>query len=184
MVYRTNTDNGRRSTFLTKDELQNISISMRNSATNLYRLLDNLLEWARMQQGLIPFNPKELELLPIVDEIIMMMAESAKRKGIEMTSNISTDLLVYADVYILQTVIRNLVSNAVKFTRKGGRINVSAKATNDFGVEILVKDTGIGMSRKIVDNLFRLDVQTNRKGTEGELSTGLDCCFAKSLWKT
>lgn len=167
--------------FLTKDELQNIAISMRNSATNLYRLLDNLLEWARMQQGLISFNPKKLELLPIVDEIIMMMVEPAKRKEIKITADISADTDVYADNYILQSVIRNLVSNAVKFTRKGGEINVSAKALNDVGVEISVRDTGIGMSPKIVDNLFKLSVQTNRKGTEGELSTGLGLLLCKEF---
>jgi len=167
--------------FLTKDELQNIAISLRSSATNLYRLLENLLEWARMQQGLISFNPKKLELLPIVDEIIMMMVEPAKRKGIEITSDISADMLVYTDNYILQTVIRNLISNAVKFTRKGGKINVSAKALDNFGVEISVRDTGIGMSPKMVDNLFKLDVQTNRKGTDGELSTGLGLLLCKEF---
>jgi PAS domain S-box-containing protein len=167
--------------FLTKDELQNLAFSMRNSATNLYRLLDNLLEWARMQQGLISFNPKKLELLPIVDEIIMMMVEPAKRKEIKITADISADAVVYADIYILQTVIRNLVSNAVKFTHKGGEINVSAKAVNGFGVEISVTDTGIGMSPKMVNNLFKLDVQTNRKGTEGELSTGLGLMLCKEF---
>jgi PAS domain S-box-containing protein len=167
--------------FLTKDELRNIAISMRSSATNLYRLLDNLLEWARMQQGLILFNPKKLELLPIVDETILMMVEPAKRKGIEISSDISADTVVYADNYMLQSVIQNLVSNAVKFTRKGGKINVLAKAIDDFGVEILVNDTGIGMSPKMVDNLFKLDVQTNRKGTEGELSTGLGLLLCKEF---
>jgi hypothetical protein len=90
-------------------------------------------------------------------------------------------MVVYADIYILQAVIRNLVSNAVKFTRKGGKINVSAKALDDFSVEISVMDTGIGMSPKMVDNLFKLDVQTNRKGTDGELSTGLGLLLCKEF---
>jgi CheY-like chemotaxis protein len=122
-----------------------------------------------------------LELLPIVDETILMMVEPAKRKGIEISSDISADTVVYADNYMLQSVIQNLVSNAVKFTRKGGKINVLAKAIDDFGVEILVNDTGIGMSPKMVDNLFKLDVQTNRKGTEGELSTGLGLLLCKEF---
>lgn len=167
--------------YLTKDELQNIAISMRNSATNLYRLLDNLLEWARMQQGLIPFNPKELDLFPIVDEIIMMMMELSKRKGIEITCNISENLVVFADINMLQTVTRNLVSNAVKFTRNRGKISISAKGTNDSNVEISVEDSGIGMSHKMIDNLFKLDVQTNRKGTEGEPSTGLGLLLCKEF---
>jgi PAS domain S-box-containing protein len=166
---------------LTKAELQNIAIGMRNSANNLYRLLDNLLEWARMQQGLILFNPKMLELAPIVEENITMISEMAKRKEIEATYDIPCNLVVFADSNILQTVIRNLVSNAVKFTLKGGKISISAKATGDDSVEIAVRDTGIGMNPKMIENLFRLDVQTNRKGTDGEPSTGLGLLLCKEF---
>jgi len=120
-------------------------------------------------------------LLPVVDESIAMMLESAKSKGIEIAYVIPDDLVVFADSNILQTVIRNLVSNAVKFTPKGGKISVSAKATGDKGVQISIKDTGIGMSPKMVDNLFRLDVQTNRKGTDGEPSTGLGLMLCKEF---
>ena len=166
---------------LTRDEIRDLAVSMQNSATNLFRLLENLLEWARIQQGLIPFNPKVVELLPIINESIALVLESAKSKGIEIAYDIPDDLAVFADSNILQTVIRNLVSNAVKFTPKGGKISVSAKATSDKGVQISIKDTGIGMSPKMVDNLFRLDVQTNRKGTEGEHSTGLGLLLCKEF---
>ena len=110
-----------------------------------------------------------------------MMLESAKSKGIEIACNVPVEIEVFADNHILQTVIRNLVSNAVKFTPKGGKISVSAEATSDKGVQISIKDTGIGMSPKMVDNLFRLDVQTNRKGTEGEPSTGLGLMLCKEF---
>ncbi|MCX6240093.1 MAG: HAMP domain-containing sensor histidine kinase [Bacteroidia bacterium] len=144
-------------------------------------MLENLLEWAKMQQGLIPFDPKTVELPPIVDECISMMLEPAKNKGIEIAYDIPEDLVVFADSNILQTIIRNLVSNAVKFTSKGGKVSLSAKDTGNKSVEISISDTGIGMSQKMIDNLFRLDVQTNRKGTEGEPSTGLGLLICKEF---
>lgn len=166
---------------LTLDQIQEFSLAMRNSATNLYRLLENLLQWSRMKQGLIPFNPELMRLLLVVDECIEIMIEPAKNKGIDLTSDIPKNLKVFADNNILQTVIRNLVSNAVKFTQKGGKISVSAKAIGDKSVEISIKDNGIGMSQSMVDNLFRLDVKINREGTEGEPSCGLGLLLCKEF---
>ena len=154
-------------------EVQNISVRMRDSATNLFRLLENLLEWALMQQSLIPFKPNVQELRPIVAESIWMTLEYAKNKDIEISYTIPDNLSVFADRNMLQTVIRNLASNALKFTPKGGKVSLLAKDSGDMNVEISIRDTGIGMSQKIIDNLFHIDVRTNRKGTEGEYSSGL-----------
>ena len=166
---------------LTSEEIKDFTLSMRNSAADMFRLLENLLEWARMQQGLITFNREIAQLAPIVDESIAIILEPAKIKGIEINLDIPDDITVFADRNILQTVIRNIVSNAVKFTPKGGRIRVSAKAANHSNIEISIKDTGIGMSNKMIDDLFRLDVQTNRKGTDGEPSTGLGLLLCKDF---
>jgi signal transduction histidine kinase len=166
---------------MTIDQIQQITLSMENSATGLYQLLENLLEWARMQQGLIPFDPKPVEILPEVEESVVMILESAKSKEIEITYDIPNDLAVFADSKMLQFVIRNLVSNAVKFTHKGGKINVSAKAKNNNRVLISIKDSGIGMSSGMVDHLFRLDSQINRNGTEGEPSSGLGLTLCKEF---
>jgi signal transduction histidine kinase len=154
-------------------QIQEIALNMSKSANNLYRLLENLLHWSSMQQGVIHFNPETIKLLPVVDESIAMILEPAKVKGIEIHCNIPDDVVVFADTNLLQTVIRNLVSNAIKFTRKGGKVNLSAKATSDSNIEISVHDTGIGMSQKLLGDLFKLDVKTSRKGTNGEPSTGL-----------
>lgn len=166
---------------LTMDRIQVYVQSMKDSATSLFSLLENLLKWARQQQGLIPFNPELTRLLPFIDENVFIAKEYAKNKEIEITYDIPHDLKVFADTNMIQTVIRNLVSNAVKFTPKGGNISISAKATGDKGVEISIKDTGIGMNSAIVDNLFRLDVRTNRKGTDGEPSTGLGLLLCKEF---
>ncbi|MFA6270959.1 MAG: PAS domain-containing sensor histidine kinase [Candidatus Paceibacterota bacterium] len=166
---------------LTIDQILKISVNMRNSATNLFRLLENLLQWSRMQQGLIPFDPKVVKLLPLANECIEMHLASAKIKGIEITIDFPSDMEVLADSDMLQTVIRNLVSNAIKFTPIGGRINFSAKTDNDKTIEISISDTGIGMGQEMIGNLFRLDVQANRRGTEGEPSSGLGLLLCKEF---
>lgn len=166
---------------LTMSEINEIAVSLRSSAINLFRLLENLLQWSRMQQGLILFNPSIIPLAAITDESITMVLESAKKKEIVILNNIPEDLQVFADIHFLQTIIRNLVSNAVKFTPHGGKIILSAKAVDDKNVEISVEDTGIGMCRTMVDRLFRLDFQTGRIGTDGELSTGLGLLLCKEF---
>lgn len=160
---------------------QNLAVSMNKSATNLYRLLENLLQWSQMQNEALPFHPEFISLQLILDESMLMVHEPAKNKGIEVTSTVPGDLLVFADVNMLQTIVRNLIFNAVKYSFSGGSVNLSAITTGDQSLELSVQDTGIGMSRAILDNLFRLDVRTGRKGTDGEPSTGLGLLLCKEF---
>lgn len=164
---------------LTMEEIQEYSLTLRKSATNLYSLLENLLLWSRMQQGSIPFNPQSWLMFQIVEEFLTM--ESANNKGITIVYEIPDQIAVWADKNMLETIIRNLISNAVKFTPKGGKISISAKVLHDQSIEISVKDTGIGMSPSMVGDLFKLGVQTNRKGTEGEPSSGLGMLLCKEF---
>jgi len=166
---------------LTMEELQKMTSIMEKSATNLYGLLNNLLQWASMEQGLIPFNPEILKLLPMAKESLATIMEPAKNKEIELTINIPEETAVLTDKNMLQTILRNFVSNAVKFTPKRGQISVSAKTIDDKIVEIAISDSGIGMNHEMVENLFRPDVQMNRKGTEGEPSTGLGLLLCKEF---
>ena len=166
---------------LTMNEIQKMVTSMRNSATRLFRLLENLLEWSRMQQGLISVECQAVVLSETVAECLAALNLSAKIKGIEIENKIPDDITVFVDINILQTVIRNLVSNAIKFTPKFGTVELSAKATVHRMVEIVVKDSGIGMDRMMLENLFRIDVQTRRNGTEGEPSTGLGLLLCKEF---
>jgi len=166
---------------LTMAEVQDIAVSMKNSASNLFSLLENLLDWARIQQGSIPFRPEVVQVHSITSQIISTMLESAKNKGIDLVYHIPDNLEVFADSNMLQTIIRNLISNAVKFTSKGGKITVSAKSTPDNSVVISIKDTGIGMNKKMIGDLFRLDGETRRTGTAGEPSTGLGLILCKDF---
>jgi len=165
------------------DEVQKIALTMRKSATNLFGLLENLLEWSRMQRGMIPFDPAPILLLPSISSDMQSAMELANKKDITIYNTIPEGLIVFADKYMLGGIIRNLSFNAVKFTPKGGNVTISAKPIPDNWVEISIKDTGIGMSKTMIENLFRLDVNTSRKGTDGELSTGLGLNICKEFLK-
>jgi len=166
---------------MSSEEIQTIAIAMRNSATNLFRLLGNLLEWSRMQRGLTTFVPQTILLLPKISESLVLVLESASRKEIAVNYNVPDDLEVLADPNMLGAILRNLVANAVKFTQRGGNIIVSAKPVNCNQIEISIRDTGIGMKKDIIDHLFQLDVNVSRRGTEGEPTTGLGLFICKDF---
>ena len=166
---------------LTLVQAQKMASGMRDSATNLFRLLENLLEWSRLQRGITPFEPESFLLMSMMAESMQPVLDSANRKEIEISNAIPADLKVFADKNMLASTIRNLTSNAVKFTRKGGKVTIAAKPGPGHSVEISVSDTGIGMSPKMIDDLFRLDVKSNRKGTDNEPSTGLGLLLCKDF---
>lgn len=154
---------------------------LNQSATKLFNLLENLLEWAMMQRGITNFNPMSFSLLGKVTGCMEWALDSARNKEITTNINIPDNLEVYADVHMLETLIRNLMSNAVKFTPKGGRITVSANKIEGNFIEIAVRDTGIGMTKELMSKLFKLDEPTGRKGTAGESSSGLGLIICKDF---
>jgi PAS domain S-box-containing protein len=162
-------------------ELQEIALSLRNSATNLFGLLENLLEWSLLRRGVTTFEPETFLLKSFGIESLISVSEPANKKGVEIRYEIPETIEVFADRYMLGSTVRNLVSNAMKFTRRGGIVTVSAKTDGDQSVEISISDTGIGMNKNMIENLFRLDEHTNRKGTEGEPSTGLGLIICKEF---
>jgi PAS domain S-box-containing protein len=166
---------------LRPEEIQLIAKMMRTSANNLYNLLENLLEWSRLQGGISNSNPKKLLLKKIITESISSVMPIANKKGIMVDIEIPGEITVFADENMLGSIVRNLTTNAVKYTEKGGNVSIAAKTVSGNSVEISVRDTGIGMSSTMVEDLFRLDVQTNRKGTDGEPSTGLGLLLCKDF---
>jgi signal transduction histidine kinase len=155
------------------EQVRKASESLLKSATHLYGLIENLLEWSRMQRGLIPFEPESLQLLPLIDECLRESIEIAGKKGLAIRYEIPENSELFADRLMMKSVLRNLVTNAVKFTRKGGEIVISAARTDGKATVIAIKDNGIGMNEKMVEGLFKMDIATQRKGTNGEPSTGL-----------
>jgi PAS domain S-box-containing protein len=166
---------------LTLDELQKLARAMNRSAKNLLSLLENLLEWSRMQRGLIELNPVAFSVEQFISGNLHALSETAEKKGVEINVEIPERLSVHADQYMFGSIIRNLTSNAVKFTPKGGKVTISATLAADNAVEISVKDTGIGMSSEMIGQLFQLGQQCGRRGTDGEPTTGLGLLLCKDF---
>lgn len=165
---------------LSQDELKEITSALKMSADNLHAMLEDMLVWARMERGMIPFNPREYILIPLIRESIEPLQDLASSKNIEIVCSVDSYETVYADKYLIQTILRNLISNALKFTHTGGKVVLTAKRADKM-IEISVKDSGIGMSAEMVRNLFEFKSVNNRKGTEGEPTTGLGLVVCKDF---
>ena len=144
-----------------------------NSAKNLYELLNNLLQWSRSQSGVIDFKPQKIVLKDTFSNVTGLFRETAGSKNIELTSTLpETELAIYADGNMLDAIMRNLISNAIKFTNPGGKVHISAEANKEFAM-IKVADNGVGLSTEIQEQLFRIDKHTSTYGTLNESGTGL-----------
>jgi PAS domain S-box-containing protein len=163
------------------EEIREITLSMKTSATNIYSLLENLLEWSRLRRGVMDFIPEKINLKKKIEECVAVLSESARKKGIEILISIPEVIDVLADSLMFDTVIRNLISNAIKFTPVGGKVTLTAGYIEDHTVEIKISDSGIGMTPELKDKLFLLNEKTSRKGTEGEPSTGLGLLLCKEF---
>jgi PAS domain S-box-containing protein len=162
-------------------EIRDITGSMKTSATNIYNLLENLLEWSRLKRGGMDFIPEKINLKKNIGKCIDVLSESARKKRIEIEVAIPDKLEVLADSHMFEAIIRNLVSNAIKFSTNGGKVNVTAGYNNEHLIEIKISDSGIGMTIELINKLFQIDEKTSRPGTEGEPSSGLGLLLCKEF---
>ncbi len=153
------------------------------SSKQLYDLLENLLEWSRCQTDRIPYNPNNYYLIQLIDANIQLLLVNADQKNINLIADPIDDLVVYIDEKMINTVIRNLVSNAIKFTPEFGEIRLTADKI-DNKVQITIADTGIGIPNENIDNLFKIDVFTSTAGTNQEKGTGLGLVLCKEFLQT
>jgi PAS domain S-box-containing protein len=159
-------------------EIKEYTSLLHNSAESIYKLLENLLEWSRLQRDMIEFQITKVNLNSLVEPIIEIQSQNLKNKNISLENLVSNNLDISADVNMVTTIIRNLISNAVKYTRHNGSIVISAKDKSD-SVEISVKDSGIGIPEDMLNKLFVVGEKTSRLGTDGESSTGLGLVLCK-----
>jgi PAS domain S-box-containing protein len=153
---------------------------IQKSASNTMELLDNLLDWARSQSSKLDFNPVNLDLNNLVHTTVNLFSESAKQKKIRLLMDTPSRAMVTADKSMLGTVLRNLTSNALKFTMPGGAISISVKKNNR-SWQVSVSDNGVGMSADELNKLFRIDEVFTTKGTQGEHGTGLGLILCKEF---
>jgi len=164
----------------TLEEIRKYNKIINDSARNIHQLVENLLDWSRSQAGNIDFSPKHCTLLPVTNDIQNIFNIQIKKKNITVFNNIPENFNVFADKNLLSTILRNLVSNAIKFTPSGGYITLSAEKSNG-KVDISVSDTGIGMTRDQINNLFHLDTHVIKNGTSDEKGTGLGLLLCKEF---
>ncbi len=162
------------------DRLKSFGHSLENAAFSLNSLLDNLLGWASQQRNMLSYNPQLLNLGEMTQEAISYTANQSIEKEIALRVTIPADALVYADPNAVLTIVRNLASNAVKFTPRGGVITISAE-TSTTDVRLIVTDNGIGIGPEALQSLFDLSKQSKKDGTEGEKGTGLGLYLVKEL---
>jgi two-component system sensor histidine kinase/response regulator len=155
--------------------------SQKDLSKNTFQLLENLLNWARSNTNQIEYYPEMLEVNSIINASVGAVDYQANVKNISVTTTCPAQIQVYADENMVRFVIRNLLSNAVKYTPKGGAISISIATTVNDTVVVSIKDTGIGMPQKIMENLFRIDASNNRPGTDGESSIGLGLLLCKEF---
>jgi PAS domain S-box-containing protein len=163
------------------DEITNLSLSMKTSALNIYSLLENLLEWSRLKRKGIDIVREKINLRSEVNSCINLLHEQARKKNIDISVFIDDAMEVFSDKHMLDTIMRNLISNAIKFTHLGGKVTVSAITKDEHIVEVRVVDTGIGMNAELKNKLFLINEKTSRTGTSGELSSGLGLLLCKEF---
>ena len=154
--------------------------SLKHSSTHILTLLNNLLTWARLQTEKISAHPDTIHLQTIVDNEIASQKQSADKKSIRIESYIPSEIYGYADADMISTVIRNLLSNAVKFTPENGKIVLSATESQEF-IKFDVTDTGIGIPKEVIPNLFEFDKKHSTLGTANERGTGLGLNLCKEF---
>jgi signal transduction histidine kinase len=148
--------------------------------TGTNETLENLLQWANAQMGGWSHASSVLALHDHVSKCIGLFAEAAKAKEITLVSHVSDQDNVYADPNQIELIVRNLVHNAIKFSTKGGSVSITASRTKEF-IELLVTDSGIGMSPDHVENLFNKQNSKTSRGTQGERGTGLGLILCKEM---
>lgn len=165
----------------TEQELENYIEMIYDSSKSTFSLLQNLLTWAMAQSGKIKFSQTKLSIKDVIDENILLTKPSADGKNIELINKITNDIFVYADKNMLNTILRNLITNAIKFTPNNKSINIYVNATTQNMIEISVKDTGIGITKDNINNLFRIEKNNSTLGTNNENGTGLGLILCKEF---
>ncbi len=163
-----------------QDTLVKLAEALKNALSDSFNLLSNLLEWSRIQRGLIVPRYDYVSLSALVREIVSLSVPSARAKGLQLHSHVPVPMQVYTDSDMLHTILRNLLSNAVKYSHEDGAITISAEQKHD-GISISVKDNGVGISPERLHNLFLVDKSESTRGTAQETGTGLGLVLCHEL---
>lgn len=165
---------------LSKDEIKMLAKDLDKSLKNLFALLENLLEWSRSQTGNIEFKPEAFDIAGLLKQNQELLLQQAQNKKISIVLEGESNVVINAHRNSVNTVVRNLVSNAIKFTPAEGRITLKT-SISDNKVIVSISDNGVGMSKEVMDKLFRIDTKHTTKGTADEKGTGLGLILCKEF---
>ncbi len=165
---------------ISEDELKLISVNLLKTSKSTYNLLENLLQWSKIKTGRFHFNPENFQVKNIIHKLVDLYSANAANKNITLTSHISDDSTVLADINMVETILRNLISNAIKFTRTGGFINLISSKEDKF-IKISVEDNGVGISEFMQEHIFQIDQNISTKGTQNEDGSGLGLILCKEF---
>jgi len=162
------------------DKIENQIKIINNTAQHTFNLLESILMWAKSQSGKIPFDPQYLNFTSVYNKAIGSLLLNANSKKITINNNVKEEIKVFADMDMLSTIIRNLVSNAIKFTNSGGQIDIDAR-TCQKEIEITVSDNGVGIEPENLSKLFDYSQKYTSLGTNQEKGTGLGLVLCKEF---
>lgn len=165
---------------LSDEEIKLFANNIHESAHVVFNLLENLLQWSRVQTGRINIEPEILDISSLVNSTINLLKNNAERKSISLVNDILPRTLVYADQQTISSVVQNLLSNAIKFTPRDGKIEIGCNLKKTTA-EIFVADTGVGIKEEDKEKLFRIDTHLTTTGTDKEKGTGLGLILCKEL---
>ncbi len=163
-----------------KKEVKEGLETIKNSSQTLLNLTENLLTWANIQTGKVSPNPVDFVLHDLVQGNERLFSQSAKQKGIDLFTESDSDISLFADYNMVNTVIRNLVSNSIKFTNSGGSVSIKTECREGI-CSIIIADTGIGMNQELIKGVMSLDSKSTREGTNNETGTGLGLVLCKEM---
>lgn len=165
---------------LTEKEIRDYSTNIYGMIRNLYNLLENLLEWSRMQTGKTVFMPESVNIRLIIENAVELMNINAIKKGINLIYEQSEDIFINADPNMFNSVIQNLLSNAIKFTKPGGEVKLWVEMKEQ-SIEVYVSDNGVGIPEDALSKIFRIDKQITTMGTSNEKGSGLGLLVCKEM---
>ncbi len=165
----------------TDSERQSLLVKLRDLAGRTFKLLENLLTWARAERDLLPFEPQVLNISELIEEVLVLIEPGAMEKDVAVRYNSVENLMVKADRNMLETVIRNLVSNAVKYSYSGGVVMISNEMGEKGEAVVCIRDQGTGIPDVHQQHLFSIDRRIIAKGTKNELGTGMGLILCKEF---
>jgi len=156
------------------------STNIQNSLIQAHKLMENLLQWAKIQKEGVEFKPEQIDFYLIAEEIVRLLSENARNKEINLFHEIKPDTQIFADLNMTKTIVRNLCANALKFTHAQGEIKILGEI-KDRLLEVAVCDTGVGIDEADLKKLFQIDQKFKKEGTAGEKGTGLGLILCKDF---